>query len=115
MNIALDLLAGRHDLPVSDFIFGYGDITFPINPADLQQKVAKKFDSLGLTVGGGHHITVFVTGLTPATTAVIRVAMKGHHFLTLKHFDRDSNGWIDDHILTPWDDLSIEAGIHAWG
>ncbi|HFI0351786.1 TPA: hypothetical protein ACGOZT_001193 [Streptococcus suis] len=114
MDIMLGLVAGRHDLPVTDFIFGDGDITFPINPADLQQKVAKKFDSLGLTAGGGHHITVFVTGLTPATTAVIRIAFKGHHFLTLKHFDRDTNGWIDDVILASGDDVSFDAGMPAW-
>ena len=29
------LCAGRHDLPVSDFIFADGDITFPINPTAL--------------------------------------------------------------------------------
>lgn len=31
----LGLCAGRHDLPVSDFIFADGDITFPINPTAL--------------------------------------------------------------------------------
>lgn len=113
MDVTLGLVAGRHDLPVTDFIFNEGVITFPINPVDLQQKVAKKFDSLGLNVASGHHIAVFVTGLTPATTAVIRVAIKCHHLLTLKHFDRDSGGWIDDPILTSGDDVSLEAGLPA--
>ncbi len=114
MNIALGLIKGRHDLPVDDFIFDDGDITFPIDPVALRDTVAKRFDALGLSPNDDHHITVYVTGLTPATTAVIRVAFKSHHFLTLKHFDRDSGGWIDDVVLAPGDDVSFNAGMPAW-
>lgn len=114
MKISLGLVADRHELPVNDYIFNPGDITFPVNPGELQKIAARKFDSLGLNVAGDHHITLFVTGLTPATTAVIRVAFKCHHFLTLKHFDRDTNGWIDDPIFTESDDFSFDAGTPAW-
>lgn len=114
MNIKLGLVAERHDLPVDDFIFADGDVTFPINMDHLYHLVAKKFDLLGLTPASSHHITVYVTGLTPCTTAVIRCCFKNHHFLTLKHFDRDSGGYIDDVIFGDNDDVSFACGMPRW-
>lgn len=114
MDIQIGLAAGRHDLPVADFIFNDGDITFPIDPVALQRVVARKFDDLRLTPAGNHHVTLFVTGLTAATTAVIRVCFKAHHKLTLMHFDRDTGNWISDPVFTNDDDISFDAGMPAW-
>ena len=98
-KIELGLVSGRHPLPVEDYIFQEGDITFPINPRELGKLVAKKFNDLGVEPQTGDFV-VYVTGLTPATTAVIRTYLTNGHLLTLKHYDRDSDSWIDDPILT---------------
>lgn len=89
------LCAGRHDLPVTDFIFADGDITFPINPTALLDKVATKLNFVNF----GDKLDVHVTGLTPATVAVIKFCSIKGVKLTLKHFDRDSNSFIDDVVF----------------
>ena len=40
-TIKLGLVAGRHPLPVDDFIFQDGDITFPIDPQKLGKIVLR--------------------------------------------------------------------------
>lgn len=89
------LCAGRHDLPVSDFIFADGDITFPINPTALLDIVATKLNFVNF----GDKLDVYVTGLTPATVAIIKFCSINGTKLTLKHFDRDSNSYIDDVVF----------------
>ena len=89
------LCAGRHDLPVSDFIFADGDIAFPINPTALLDIVATKLNFVNF----GDKLDVYVTGLTPATVAVIKFCSIKGIKLTLKHFDRDSNSFIDDVVF----------------
>lgn len=106
------LCDGRHDIPVSDFVFGKDDITFPINPKALKDLVVAKFNSLDIIKND--HVIVFVTGLTPALTAVIRICFINGITLTLKHFDRDSGNWIDDDILKFNDRCDYDAGMPAW-
>ena len=89
------LCAGRHDLPVTDFIFADGDITFPINSTALLDKVATKLNFVNF----GDKLDVYVTGLAPATVAVIKFCSIKGIKLTLKHFDRDSNSFIDDVVF----------------
>ena len=111
-KIKLGLVAGRHPLPVEDYIFQEGDITFPINPRKLGQLVANKFNDLGVEQQTGDFV-VYVTGLTPATTAVIKACLTNGHLLTLKHFDRDSETWIDDPILTD-SMVSMDTELPTW-
>lgn len=94
-TFTLGLCAGRHDLPVSDFIFSDGDITFPINPPALFNTAAIKLRDLNY----GDKLVVYVTGLTPAVVAVIKYCSINGIKLTLKHFDRDSNSYIDDVVF----------------
>lgn len=89
------LCAGRHDLPVSDFIFADNDISFPINPTALLDTAAIKLRDLNY----GDKLVVYVTGLTPALVAVIKYCSINGIKLTLKHFDRDSNSFIDDIVF----------------
>lgn len=89
------LCAGRHDLPVSDFIFSDGDVTFPINPTALLDTAAMNLRHLYK----GDKLVVYVTGLTPATVAIIKYCSINGIKLTLKHFDRDSNSYIDDVVF----------------
>lgn len=91
----LGLCAGRHDLPVSDFIFYDGDITFPINPTALLDTAATKLRYLYK----GDKLVIYVTGLTPATVAITKFCSINGIKLTLKHFDHDSNSYIDDVVF----------------
>lgn len=111
-TINIGLVARRHPLPVDDFIFQDGDITFPIDPKKLGKIVAEKFNSLGVKPHTGDFV-VYVTGLTPATTAVIKACLTNGHLLTLKHFDRDSKTWIDDPILTA-SMVSMDTELPTW-
>lgn len=94
-TFTLGLCAGRHDLPVTDFIFADGDITFPINPTELFNTAAIKLRDLNY----GDKLVVYVTELTPAVIAVIKYCSIRNVKLTLKHFDRDSNSYIDDVVF----------------
>lgn len=103
-NIKLGLIEGRHDLPVSDFIFQEGDITFPLEMGKLAQIADKRLSEFGAVSSfedrfNPSQIDVFVTGLTAATTAVIRVALMKGYLLTLHHFDRDSQTWLPQTII----------------
>ena len=105
------LCAGRHDLPVSDYLLVDGDVTFPVNPVALRNKVAAKLNAVG--VKPGSDLTVYVTGLTPATIAVMSVALANMHKLTFMHFDRDTNDWIPDPVLTD-SMVASDHDVPAW-
>lgn len=94
-TFTLGLCAGRHDLPVTDFIFADGDITFPINPTELFNTAAIKLRDLNY----GDKLVVYVTGLTPALVAIIKFCSINGIKLTLKHFDRETNIYIDDVVF----------------
>lgn len=103
-NIKVGLVEGRHDLPVSDFIYQEGDITFPLDMKKLAQIADKRLSKFGAVSSfedrfNPSQIDVFVTGLTAATTAVIRVALMKGYLLTLHHFDRDSQTWLPQTII----------------
>lgn len=110
----LGLVEGRHPLPVQDYIFREGDITFPINQEELQRIIAERFEELGLP-SMGKILQIYVTGLTPATTAVIRFAFLHYYYLTIMIYDRDSDSWIYEPIFTDKEDRSFDAGFPAWG
>lgn len=103
-NIKVGLVEGRHDLPVTDYLFQEGDITFPLDMKELAQIADKRLSELGAVTSfedrfNPSQIDVFVTGLTAATTAVIRVALMKGYLLTLHHFDRDSQTWLPQTII----------------
>lgn len=103
-NIKVGLVEGRHDLPVSDFIYQEGDIMFPLDMRQLAQIADKRLSEAGAVSSfedrfNPSQIDVYVTGLTAATTAVIRVALIKGYLLTLHHFDRDSQTWLPQTII----------------
>lgn len=100
----IGLVEGRHDLPVADCIFKEGDITFPLDMGKLAQIAAKRLSDFGAVSSfedrfNPSQINLYVTGLTAATTAVIRVALMKGYLLTLHHFDRDSQTWLPQTII----------------
>lgn len=103
-NVKVGLVEGRHDLPVSDFIYQEGDITFPLDMKKLAQIADKRLSEAGAVSSfedrfNPSQIDVYVTGLTAATTAVIRVALMKGYLLTLYHFERDSQTWLPQQII----------------
>ena len=103
-NIEVGLVEGRHDLPVANCIFQEGDITFPLDMGQLAQIVDKRLSEFGAVSSfedrfNPTSINLYVTGLTAATTAVIRVALVKGYLLTLYHFDRDSQTWLPQQII----------------
>ena len=71
----LGLCDNRHEIKdVTTYIFAEGSITFPIDPKTLRNQVVDRFNELGIT--DGDDLVIYVTGLTPALTAVIRIAFK---------------------------------------
>ena len=90
-NIKVGLVEGRHDLPVSDFIYQEGDITFPLDMKKLAQIADKRLSEAGAISSfedrfNPTSINLYVTGLTAATTAVIRVALVKGYLLTLYQY-----------------------------
>ena len=103
-KLTIGLVEGRHDLPVSDFIYQEGDITFPLDMKKLAQIADKRLSEAGAISSfedrfNPTSINLYVTGLTAATTAVIRVALVKGYLLTLYHFDRDSQTWLPQTIV----------------
>ena len=103
-QLTIGLVEGRHDLPVADFIYQEGDITFPLDMGHLARIADKRLSELGAVSSFEDRfnpscIDVYVTGLTAATTAVIRVALVKGYLLTLHHFDRDSQTWLPQQII----------------
>lgn len=103
-KLTIGLVEGRHDLPVTEFIYQEGDITFPLEMGKLAQIADKRLSEFGAVSSfedrfNPSQIDVFVTGLTAATTAVIRAALMKGYLLTLHHFDRDSQTWLPQTII----------------
>lgn len=108
----LGLCEGRHEIKdVDTYIFRDGDIQFPINPSDLRKKVVERFKEIG--VKASDDLVIYVTGLTPALTAVIRIAFINCMTLTLMHYDNASGNYIEDIIFSP-NDVCHDIEYPAW-
>lgn len=90
------LCEGRHEIPgVDDYIFG--EIEDPMDFDDLEYRAgmwveeAKKAEV--------DIIKLYVTGLTPALTSVIKMCSIRHLTLMLMHYDRDSNSYKAQYVL----------------
>ena len=108
----LGLCDNRHEIKdVTTYIFSEGDISFPIDPKTLRDQVVDRFNELGIT--DGDDLVIYVTGLTPALTAVIRIAFKHSMTLTAMHYDKDSKSYIKDVIFSP-NDVGYDLDYPTW-
>lgn len=108
----LGLCGNRHEIKdVTTYIFAEGDISFPIDLKALRNKVVDKFNELGVTKGDD--LIIYVTGLTPTLTAVIRIAFKHSMTLTLMHYDKDSKSYIEDVLFSP-NDVGYDLEYPTW-
>ena len=109
------LCASRHAMPVTEFIFPE-----VVNPTDFDgmEKTAEEFilQHVGLTVterqaldqrygedvpcwSGKRSLTVYVTGLTACTAAVIKACALNGVGLTLMHYDRETGEYLPQQIF----------------
>lgn len=58
-------------------------------------------------------LVIYVTGLTPALTAVIRIAFKNCMTLTLMHYDNASGEYIED-VMFSQNDVCHDIEYPAW-
>ena len=93
------------------YIFLDGDIEFPINPSDLRKKVVERFKEIG--VKASDDLVIYVTGLTLALTAVIRIAFTNCMTLTLMLYDNTSGNYIEDVIFSP-NNVCHDIEYPAW-
>ena len=110
-NIKLGLVEGRHDLPVNTFIYQEGDITFPLDMGKLAEIADKRLSALGAITYTS--LDVYVTGLTAATLAVMRVAFVRGYLVTFHHFDRDSGTWLSQDVINA-NDINRDSDFSSW-
>ena len=109
-KIIVGLCAGRHELPVSEYIFN--EIK---DPSDINaiQNMAYEWvnshchirtayrESLNQAEQGdqlcyvGDHVILYVTGLTVALAAVIRACAENGVSLTLRHYNPKTDNYTD--------------------
>lgn len=90
------LCEGRHELPgVKDFIFG--EIEDPMDFESLQDIAACWLEEV--KKAKVDVIKLYVTGLTPALTSVIKMCAIRHMTLKLMHYDRETDSYKPQYVL----------------
>ena len=91
MNYEFTLCAGRHDTPAKDSIFPEG-----IDPMDFQSLIETANNAIP---NNAKYLKVYVTGLTPAMLAVVRVCEFRGISLTAMHYNRDTGEYCNQTVL----------------
>lgn len=109
--VVVGLCAGRHDMPVEEFIFPQ-----VVDPTDFRGMEFVVGDFIKSRVGiheeiqsdtggefevtfGDRPLVVYVTGLTACVVAVVKVCMFYGVDLTLMHYDRASGGYLPQVVI----------------
>ena len=91
-TIRLGLCRGRHELPeVNGYVFDT-----EVNPLD----VSGLYETAYKAIPECKQVDLYVTGLTVALGAVIRVCTVRNIGLTLYHYDRESGSYYPQTIIT---------------
>ena len=96
MKLILGLFEGRHNLPneVQGYIFNK-----KVNPIDIKNLDKEVYDNLS-QYKDIESLNLYVTGLTSATIAVCKFCMNYLIPLTLKHYDRETDKYVDQVFLS---------------
>ena len=86
------LCASRHSMPVSGYIFP--ETVDPMAFDAMEQTASAFIDSMA-----GRDLVVYVTGLTAATAAVIKVCALRGIGLTLMHYNRETGEYVPQKIF----------------
>lgn len=92
MTIRVGLCASRHPMPVSGYIFP--ETLDPMAFNAMGQTASAFIDSVA-----GNSLAVYVTGLTAATAAVIKVCALRGIGLTLMHYNRETDEYVPQKIF----------------
>ena len=95
MTITVGLCASRHPMPVSEYIFPE---TLDPMAFDDMEKTASAFIAF-IDGMAGNSLVVYVTGLTAATAAVIKVCALRGIGLTLMHYNRETGEYVPQKIF----------------
>lgn len=109
-EIAVDLVKGRHEMPVAEYIFD-GDV----NPVDfnlIEEKVVAWINTLDAfktedvdfmfpmyPMTESIHVKLYVTGLSSALVSVIKWCAKCHINLDLMHYDKETGEYKSQSIF----------------
>ena len=95
-TVIVGLCEGRHEIPgVKDYIFE--DIKDPMNFEDLEHRAALWVEEV--KKAEVDVIKLYVTGLTPALTSVIKACAVRHMNLKLMHYDRETNTYKAQYVI----------------
>jgi ribonuclease PH len=95
--LEVGLVSGRHELPVSKYIFD--SIEDVLDFDSLEKRAIDFFKSISTDVDV---VTVYVTGLTAATVAVINAYLRLKSVaLIFNHYNRDTDSWVSQPIEFP--------------
>lgn len=90
------LCEGRHEIPgVTDYIFG--EIEDPMDFDDLEYRAACWLEEAKKSEVDV--VKLYVTGLTPALTSVIKACSIRHMNLKLMHYDRENDSYKAQYVL----------------
>ena len=108
-TITVGLIKGRHDLPVSDYIWDeIPDVTdykamdrhvisWIGTHVGISRRISMAVNAAGYDDGlvfeGDRYLVVYVTGLTACTASLIKMCALNGISLTLMHFDRESGAY----------------------
>lgn len=100
-KITVGLIKGRHDMPVSDYIFEKVEDMFDYDAISnhithfISRKVGLSYNEGGgiYSCKGEKTLVVYVTGLTAVACELVDVCNKLGVPLTLMHYDRDSGDY----------------------
>lgn len=89
--IKFGVCAGRHEIPVTDYIF---DEICDVTDFDAMFSIAAK-----KIRRGPERVHLYVTGLTPATLAIVSACRRLGRELVAFHFDKESGEYIPQRVL----------------
>ena len=113
-EVIVGLCAGRHDMPVDEFIFNKVDDVFDFD--NMREKTTKFLhDKVGFSINlgygfnqasepevevfmGDRKLVLYVTGLTSLTAEVIRQCAYYGISLTLMHYNKDAMSYDEKYI-----------------
>lgn len=95
-EVKVGMIAGRHDLPVDNYIFEEIENVFSFKT--IRSKVVQFIQENFKYEDSFKNLIVYVTGLTPVTVEIVSVCVRSHIALTLMHYDKYSGKYIPQYI-----------------
>lgn len=112
-NLIVGLVSERHDMPVEKYIFDSVDNKDLFN-YDFFDETVRNFIDEKVIISNNeiYNLIVYVTGLTPALAAVMKICAEKEVNLSLRHYDRDTKGYKEQVIYDRFGaDESIKSNL----